>query len=126
MESREVQSETKEIPGVPQKDLSVLSREGHGGDRTKSSVSLPKKPNGESQLVKKGPVPPREKEIRTLPPVAPSQNPINKPQKSETHSKEHPKNLETSKTEDSWGSQTIGQPLASLPRTARWPMLQDL
>lgn len=113
MESREVQSETKEIPGAPRKDLSFPSREGHGGDRTKSSVSLPKKPNGESQLVKKGPVPPREKEIRTLPPVAPSQNPINKPPKSEPHSKEHPKNLETSKTEDSRDSQTIQQ--AQLP-----------
>ncbi|XP_049621859.1 transcription termination factor 2 isoform X2 [Suncus etruscus] len=114
LETREKQSETKEIPGAPQKDLLVISsREGHGGDRTKSSVSVPKKPNGEGHLVKKGPVPPREKEIRTLPPVAPSQNPISKPQKSEPHSKEHPKTLETSKTEDSRGSQTIGQ--AQLP-----------
>lgn len=108
LERREIQSETK-IPGAPPKDLPVPSREGHGGDRTKSSVSLPKKPNGESQLVKRGPAPPREKEIRTLPPVAPSQNPINKPPKIEPHSKEHPKNLETSKTEDSRGSQTIRQ-----------------
>lgn len=115
LERREIQSETKEIPGPPQKDLP--SREGHGGDRAKSSVSLPKKPNEESQLVNKGPVPPTEKEIRTLPPVAPSQNPINKPPKSEPHSKEHPKNLETSKTEESRGSQTIGQ--AQLPRNVQ-------